>query len=134
MNYLSLSCLIPVEIAARVGFTDSDVREIGCDSQGPYIAKKRTPKVQKQYAEIGGKSPIRHWTRVQGEAMAKKLDVLSPEVCAACEQPNVARPRWRVHRSSVFMLLITADGTAQGVHRVSVCAPVDGGGSDANGG
>ncbi len=48
--------------------------------QGPYIAKRRTPKIIEQYAAIGGKSPILDWTELQGRELVKKLDVLSPEV------------------------------------------------------
>lgn len=32
---------------------------------GPYIARKRTPDVQKKYTEIGGGSPILKWTNLQ---------------------------------------------------------------------
>ena len=32
---------------------------------GAYIAKRRSPKIREQYAEIGGGSPIGHWTAVQ---------------------------------------------------------------------
>lgn len=32
---------------------------------GPWIAKRRTPEVQKKYQEIGGGSPILKWTRLQ---------------------------------------------------------------------
>ncbi len=45
---------------------------------GPFIAKRRTPKVQKLYEEIGGGSPILHWTEVQGQGMVERLDELSP--------------------------------------------------------
>lgn len=45
---------------------------------GLWAAKKRTPKIEKQYAAIGG-SPIRKWTNAQGEQMAKLLDTMSPE-------------------------------------------------------
>ena len=50
--------------------------------QGPlgrFIAKRRTPKVQKLYAAIGGGSPIKRWTRIQGRAMCERLDRLRPE-------------------------------------------------------
>lgn len=43
--------------------------------QGPYIANRRTARIQKQYSEIGGKSPIGDWTRYQGERLAAKLNV-----------------------------------------------------------
>lgn len=45
----------------------------------PLIAKRRTPKIEKQYAAIGGGSPILKWTRIQGKGMAELLDELSPE-------------------------------------------------------
>lgn len=46
---------------------------------GPWIAKRRTPEVQKKYAEIGGGSPILKWTNTQGELLCKQLDKVSPE-------------------------------------------------------
>lgn len=46
---------------------------------GPWIAKRRTPEVQKKYAEIGGGSPILKWTNLQGELLCKQLDKVSPE-------------------------------------------------------
>ena len=46
---------------------------------GPYIAKRRTPKVTKLYEGIGGGSPILHWTELQGRGMVERLDELSPE-------------------------------------------------------
>jgi ferrochelatase len=46
---------------------------------GPFIAKRRTSSVQKLYEEIGGGSPILHWTELQGREMVKRLDRLSPE-------------------------------------------------------
>ncbi|MFH1765554.1 MAG: ferrochelatase [Gemmatimonadota bacterium] len=46
---------------------------------GPFIAKRRTPKVQRLYEGIGGGSPILDWTNVQGQGMVDRLDRLSPE-------------------------------------------------------
>ena len=46
---------------------------------GPFIAKRRTPKVAKLYEGIGGGSPILHWTELQGKGMCERLDKLSPE-------------------------------------------------------
>jgi protoporphyrin/coproporphyrin ferrochelatase len=45
----------------------------------PIIARRRTPKIEKQYMEIGGGSPILRYTKLQGEGMAKLLDELHPE-------------------------------------------------------
>jgi protoheme ferro-lyase len=44
----------------------------------PWIAKRRTPKIQDQYSQIGGGSPIKMWTEKQGTAMIKLLDQISP--------------------------------------------------------
>ncbi len=46
---------------------------------GPFIAKRRTPKIRKHYEEIGGGSPILRWTEEQGRGMCERLDTLSPE-------------------------------------------------------
>lgn len=45
----------------------------------PVIARRRTPKIEQQYADIGGGSPILRYTRLQGEGMARLLDELHPE-------------------------------------------------------
>ena len=44
-----------------------------------YIAKRRTPRIREQYADIGGGSPIKKWTAMQGEGMVKLLDQISPQ-------------------------------------------------------
>ena len=44
----------------------------------PFIAKRRTPKIQKQYSKIGGGSPILRWTETQGQGMVDLLNRLSP--------------------------------------------------------
>ncbi|XP_066598407.1 ferrochelatase, mitochondrial [Prorops nasuta] len=60
--------------------TDRDMIQLPIQSQlGPWIAKRRTPDVQKKYKEIGGGSPILKWTNKQGELLCKKLDTISPE-------------------------------------------------------
>lgn len=55
---------------------------------GPLIAKRRTPKIIKQYSDIGGGSPIRKWSEYQCEEMCKLLDKLNPE--SAPHKPYVA--------------------------------------------
>lgn len=55
---------------------------------GPLISKRRTPKIQKQYAAIGGGSPIRKWSEYQSSEMCKILDKISPET--APHKPYVA--------------------------------------------
>jgi ferrochelatase len=45
---------------------------------GPFIARRRTPKVRGLYANIGGGSPILRHTEAQGRGMIARLDGLSP--------------------------------------------------------
>lgn len=46
---------------------------------GTFIAKRRTKGVQDIYKQIGGGSPILHWTELQGRGMCERLDKLSPD-------------------------------------------------------
>nr|CCA26575.1 ferrochelatase putative [Albugo laibachii Nc14]CCA27299.1 ferrochelatase putative [Albugo laibachii Nc14] len=46
---------------------------------GPWVARRRTPKITEQYAKIGGGSPILKWTNIQGEEMCRQLDIISPQ-------------------------------------------------------
>jgi protoporphyrin/coproporphyrin ferrochelatase len=46
---------------------------------GPFIARRRTPKVRGLYAAIGGGSPILRYTEAQGRGMVARLDRLSPD-------------------------------------------------------
>lgn len=63
-------------------FRDVDIIELGGGTLqhyfGSFVAHRRTPKVQAQYEKIGG-SPIRKWTKLQGEEMCKLLDAERPE-------------------------------------------------------
>lgn len=54
----------------------------------PIIARRRTPKIEKQYTDIGGGSPILKWTREQGRQMCELLDELNP--ASAPHKPYVA--------------------------------------------
>ncbi|EEY22159.1 ferrochelatase [Verticillium alfalfae VaMs.102] len=71
-------------------FADGDLIPLGRFQNyvGPLISQRRTPKIQKQYAEIGGGSPIRKWSEYQNEEMCKILDKISPET--APHKPYVA--------------------------------------------
>src|SRR5919198_3122954 len=46
---------------------------------GPFIARRRAPKVRGLYEKIGGGSPILRYTEAQGAGMVARLDRLSPE-------------------------------------------------------
>ncbi|RSH95033.1 ferrochelatase hem15 [Saitozyma podzolica] len=54
----------------------------------PIIAKRRTPKIEQQYTDIGGGSPILKWTKEQGRQMCELLDELNP--ATAPHKPYVA--------------------------------------------
>lgn len=78
-----------------------------CSRLAPLIAKRRTPKIQEQYSRIGGGSPIKKWTAVQGEGMVKLLDSMSPRTGTAlgCSCSLVlAKRRWLLafHRGVGF--------------------------------
>lgn len=61
-------------------FADREIIQLPWQSfLGPFIANRRTPKVQKLYQSIGGGSPIKMWTEKQGQGMVEILDKLSPE-------------------------------------------------------
>lgn len=72
--------------------TDRDVIQfpVAQDYIGEWIAKRRTPTVQKRYEEIGGGSPILKWTTLQGELLCQKLDKEHPETA-----PHKAYPAFR---------------------------------------
>ena len=61
-------------------FADREIIQLPFQSRlGPFIARRRTPKVKALYAGIGGGSPILRYTRAQGQGMIERLDRLSPE-------------------------------------------------------
>jgi ferrochelatase len=60
-------------------FSDKDLIPLPAQKYlAPFIARRRTPKIQDQYQQIGGGSPIKMWTEKQGKAMVELLDQLSP--------------------------------------------------------
>ncbi|KAJ5786354.1 Ferrochelatase [Penicillium pulvis] len=71
-------------------FSDGDLIPLGRLQSyiGPLLARRRTPKIQKQYADIGGGSPIRKWSEYQCAEMCNILDKISPET--APHKPYVA--------------------------------------------
>lgn len=61
-------------------FKDREIIQLPMqDFLGPFIANRRTKKIQQHYQEIGGGSPIQHWTEEQGRGMVERLDRISPE-------------------------------------------------------
>ena len=71
-------------------FADGDLIPLGPlqGYLGPLISRRRTPKIKKQYAAIGGGSPIRKWSEYQSSEMCKILDKTCPE--SAPHKPYVA--------------------------------------------
>lgn len=45
---------------------------------GPLIARMRTPNVKRNYARMGGGSPLLGWTEQQGQGMVEWLDQIAP--------------------------------------------------------
>ncbi len=61
-------------------FADREIIQLPLqDWLGPFIVRRRAPKVRRHYAEIGGGSPILRHTEAQGRGMIERLDRLSPE-------------------------------------------------------
>src|SRR3990172_12910130 len=55
-------------------FNDPDIFKLPFQkSLARFISKKRTPKVQKEYELIGGKSSINEWTERQRSMLENKL-------------------------------------------------------------
>ena len=61
-------------------FLDREIIQLPCQKWlGRFIARRRTPKVQKLYAEIGGKTPILDSTQTQALGLEIRLDQTYPE-------------------------------------------------------
>lgn len=61
-------------------FSDGDLIPIPFQKYlAPWIAKRRVQKIEKQYDEIGGGSPIKAWTERQGKMLEELLDRTSPK-------------------------------------------------------
>ena len=59
------------------------------------------------YREIGGGSPIRKWTEIQGEGMVKILDEISP---ATSIFVNICNSAWQLgHSHKNDMIIIIHD-------------------------
>jgi ferrochelatase len=73
-------------------FSDKDLIDLGVGRFQPmlakFITKRRTPKIEKHYNEIGGGSPILRWSKYQAEEACKILDKTNPET--APHKPYVA--------------------------------------------
>jgi protoporphyrin/coproporphyrin ferrochelatase len=79
---------------------------------GPFIARRRTPAVQKLYADIGGGSPILAHTEAQGRGMVDRLDRLSP---ATAPHRFYVAFRYASPKSEDALRAMQADGVERGV-------------------
>ncbi len=79
---------------------------------GPFIARRRTGGVQRNYRDIGGGSPILRWTEEQGRGMCERLDRLSP--ATAPHKPYVAF-RYVSPKSEDALRAMKADGVERAV-------------------
>jgi ferrochelatase len=80
MNLGGPKTLADVNPFLKALFRDREIIQLPVQSLlGPFIADRRTKKIQQHYAEIGGGSPILAWTEMQGRGMVERLDRLSPE-------------------------------------------------------
>jgi ferrochelatase len=75
---------------------------------GPFIARRRSPRVRGLYAGIGGGSPILRYTEAQGRGMVARLDRLSPAtaphrfyVAFRYTRPNSEEALRRMHADGV---------------------------------
>lgn len=92
-------------------FHDADLIPLPFQSfLAPWIAKRRTPQIEKQYQDIGGGSPILRYTEFQGRGMASLLDELHPSTA-----PHKAYTMFRYVRPMTEQTL--ADMKADGVKR-----------------
>ncbi|KAI9461727.1 ferrochelatase [Russula earlei] len=61
-------------------FSDGDLIPLPFQSVlAPWIARRRAPQIEEQYAAIGGGSPIFRWTEAQGDGLSALLDELHPQ-------------------------------------------------------
>jgi protoporphyrin/coproporphyrin ferrochelatase len=80
MNLGGPRTLADVNPFLRALFADREIIQLPAQKfLGPFIANRRTKKIQDHYQEIGGGSPILDWTEAQGRGMVERLDRLSPE-------------------------------------------------------
>jgi protoporphyrin/coproporphyrin ferrochelatase len=79
---------------------------------GPFIADRRTKKIQQHYQEIGGGSPILDWTETQGRGMVERLDRLAP---ATAPHRFYVAFRYVEPTSETALRAMAADGVTRAV-------------------
>lgn len=79
---------------------------------GRFIARRRTPKVQARYAEIGGGSPILQWTQAQGNGLVRRLDEMMP---ANAPHKSYVAFRYAQPLTATALQQMAADGIVRAV-------------------
>jgi ferrochelatase len=77
------------------------------------IARLRAPRVKNRYRQIGGGSPLLHWTQAQAEALQRRLNTTFPDIECFVGM--------RYHRP--FIADAVARAVAAGVKRL-ICLPM----------
>ena len=100
-------------------FSDSEIIQLGGgwlqERLGDFVSTRRSPRIQKQYAAIGGKSPIGDWTALQGAAMAAKLAALMPAQAAAGGFRVYTAFRYAPPLTEAALRAMAADGVQRAV-------------------
>lgn len=94
-------------------FADREIIQLPFQSKlGPFIARRRAPKVAKLYEAIGGGSPILGFSEAQGAELCARLDRLCPDT--APHKPYVAF-RYAPPFSDDALRAMAADGVRRAV-------------------
>ena len=97
----------------RALFEDREIIQLPLQGWlGPFIADRRTKKIQLHYQEIGGGSPILQWTETQGRGMVERLDRLSP---ATAPHRFYVAFRYIEPSSETALKAMAADGVTRAV-------------------
>jgi len=97
----------------RALFADREIIQLPLQNWlGPFIADRRTKKIQQHYGEIGGGSPILDWTECQGRGMVERLDRLSP---ATAPHRFYVAFRYIEPTSETALQAMAADGVTRAV-------------------
>ncbi|HET8623595.1 MAG TPA: ferrochelatase, partial [Gemmatimonadales bacterium] len=94
-------------------FADREIIQLPFQSWlGPFIARRRAPKVRALYAQIGGGSPILRLTEAQGRGMIERLDRRFP---ATAPHGFYVAFRYIQPRSEDALRAMQADGVERAV-------------------
>ncbi len=96
-------------------FQDVDIIDLGGGVAqrllGEFVSARRSPRIAKQYEQIGG-SPIRRWTEHQGLELSRLLDELRPE---SAPHKSYTAFRYAAPLTEEALLAMKADGVEHAV-------------------